>query len=66
MKTLAEHNKKMKTDRWFGGKQELWAGVLCNICRREMVFSDETVMLSNPPQRNVECPNCKIKTRKIG
>jgi len=65
VKTLAEYNKATRGALNAPPDRDP-AGVLCNICRREMEFTDNTVMLSNPPQRNVECPYCRIPARKYG
>jgi len=65
MKTLKEHNEEAKRipceERESGS-----AGVLCDKCDAELVFADDFVLCSFPPQRNVVCKICGYTGRMIG
>jgi DNA-directed RNA polymerase subunit RPC12/RpoP len=37
-------------------------GVECPNCGEELVDSDNYILTSNPPQRNVHCPKCNFKS----
>ena len=41
-------------------------GVKCNKCDAELHYSDDCLLLTLPPQRNVECVGCGNKTRILG
>jgi len=34
------------------------SGVECLICKNEMIYPDNSVFLSNPPQKRIKCMNC--------
>jgi len=68
MKTLSERNKetaaarkKMRDEEHYG-----YAGVACDKCGTEMVYSDGMVLMSNPTQKNVKCLSCGFTGRVVG
>lgn len=65
MKTVDQHNADaVKMIEQYRNQRRL-AGVACNKCGTEMEFADNMILASNPPQKNVICPNpnCKEKGR---
>lgn len=57
MKTLDEHNQIMRKVN----RMKYGVGVACPKCGAEMISSDDTILASNPPQRNVHCADCGYK-----
>lgn len=52
MDNLDQHNDKVRFNKDF-------AGVICPKCKQqEMIFPDNLILESLPPQRNVKCPKC--------
>lgn len=35
-------------------------GIMCDRCGHELMDSDNNILASDPPQRNVHCPNCGL------
>uniref|UniRef100_A0A6H1ZHM3 Uncharacterized protein n=1 Tax=viral metagenome TaxID=1070528 RepID=A0A6H1ZHM3_9ZZZZ len=68
MKTLSEQNKDVYDAMAMMQKEDHCgcAGVACDKCGTEMVFSDMCVLTSYPPQRNVRCPKCGYTGRAVG
>lgn len=61
MKTPEEYNKDYMKKWWELQNSPKKAGVVCE-CGEEMVFSDNMVLTSNPPQAHIHCPKCGVKT----
>jgi len=64
MRKLKDHNREYGTNHIGDPSLEL-AGVLCDKCSNEMVYSDMWTLTSFPPQRHVHCPQCKYEGLKI-
>jgi DNA-directed RNA polymerase subunit RPC12/RpoP len=60
MKTLDEFNsERMKTHSRVNDQSPRSNGIACPICGMELMDSCPMVTLtSNPPQKNVHCPEC--------
>ncbi len=37
----------------------------CPKCGNELLYSDNTILTSYPPQRNIHCPKCSYKGYKL-
>lgn len=57
--TIEEHNEKSSNFHDAGRA----TGVKCNKCNSELYYSDNYLLMTLPPQRNVECVGCGNKTR---
>ena len=55
LKSLKDHNKEKLADIQAKQKQLKGNGIACPDCGKELFDSSETVLLSNPPQYEVEC-----------
>lgn len=64
MKTLNEYNKDRRAEIKTAEQIPQKAGVLCE-CGAELVYSDNCVLTSMPPQRNVHCPSCGFSGYKV-
>ena len=58
LKTIQEHN-----DEVYHRLGNYNTSVECPNCGKELQFVDNTVMLSNPPQRDVKCFECGYTNR---
>ena len=67
LKTIDEHN-------WYMSNQQVKpnkTGVACpkchshTECSSELLYLDDMILLSNPPQRNVGCEKCNFVTTII-
>lgn len=60
MKNLDEHNTEAMEEYWKACKreEERRTGVACPACKAELIFSDNDLLPSIPPKRNVQCPQC--------
>ncbi len=56
LKTLEEHNKG-KVGSTFDLEQRP-NGIGCPLCGKELVDSNNAILTSNPPQKNIHCPDC--------
>ena len=67
LKTLREHNGEVHAERSAMREDghHGYAGVLCDECGWQMVFSDGMMLMSNPPQMNVKCLHCGYSGRKV-
>jgi DNA-directed RNA polymerase subunit RPC12/RpoP len=62
MKTLSEYDKEYHERRNYTKSSEYSTGIACDKCKHELSFtSPNLVLMSSPPQKNVECPNCGFK-----
>jgi len=59
MPTPEEYNKKYFEKLKKLKEQARHTGVRCPKCREEMLYSNTTILTSNPPQRSIYCPKCK-------
>lgn len=55
MKTIAEHNEEIIRLR---NNRTYYSGIECPRCKLELQFTDNTMLLSSPPQKNVKCFEC--------
>ncbi len=58
MKTKREHNEAA-TEAY---RQSLRTDVACDACGAELLYTDNRLRLSDPPQREVRCSGCGIFT----
>jgi len=58
LKSFKEHEKEM-ADAYYKATHGPWpTGVQCPACDGELFYSDQMVLMSFPPQRNVHCDKC--------
>lgn len=61
MKKISEYNReyaeKLRRER------ERWIGIACDECNYELKGS-KYLLLTNPPQQDIECDNCGWKGRR--
>ena len=62
MITPEEHNKKYFEESAKMKKKAKYTNIKCPECDEEMVYSDNMLLTTNPPQRNIHCPKCKYST----
>lgn len=61
MKTVEEHNNERYRFYYEKKNEKVRAGVACNVCGDEMILPEPDVTYtSNPPQKKVFCPKCKL------
>lgn len=53
MKTIEQHNKQIE-DALLKQRKGL-TDIECPICHKELIYANDSVYLSNPPQREVKC-----------
>jgi hypothetical protein len=51
MKTIKEHNKLI----WDMHNKPIRCGIECPECKKEMVYADNVILTSLPPQRRISC-----------
>lgn len=60
LKTIAEHNAKVL--RRAKSKTNNQPNVACPYCGKALVFADDLILASIPPQRKVRCVSCGVET----
>jgi ribosomal protein S27E len=61
MKSIEEHNKERINS--FTVLEKVETGIQCPQCGDELLeTSPGTLLMSNPPQKNVHCPACKYQS----
>jgi transcription elongation factor Elf1 len=68
MKTLDEHNDERRRERESlrRAQDPHPNGIECPECKAELWDSNPTMLLtSNPPQKNVHCPQCKWRGYRV-
>lgn len=55
---LREYNKRIMEEIKEEREREKHTGVACDECGEELLYSDNSLLMSYPPQRNVRCPKC--------
>lgn len=59
MKTLDEHNQDKILANKEARKRKHLSGIACPKCKTEMIFPRPyEMLLSDPPQKTIECPEC--------
>jgi DNA-directed RNA polymerase subunit RPC12/RpoP len=58
--SLEENNKFFNTFQYENVK--VGNGIACPNCGEELIDSDNYILTSNPPQRNVKCLKCDFKS----
>lgn len=61
MKTLSEYNREYSEK--LRHEKEGWIGIACDECNHELRGSSY-LLLTNPPQQDLECDNCGWKGRR--
>lgn len=64
LKSLEEHNRQILD--YYAEQEELRRkgranGIACPECGKELVDNIEITLMSNPPQKQIWCPNCNYK-----
>lgn len=62
--TLDEHNRQI-SELMAEDSNMRAAGILCNKCGVRMLYSNDVILSSIPPRRNVHCPACGETGYKI-
>lgn len=62
MLTPDEYNKNYLERHRKREERVIRAGVKCPRCGKEMLYNSNTILLSDPPQRQIHCPNCEFFT----
>lgn len=57
LKTIEEHNQ-FKRDQYFQKNQPQKTGIECPQCHNELLYADNMILTSYPPQRRVFCDKC--------
>lgn len=65
MKTLDQHNAERRDAHKAANTYPKPNGIACPKCGSEMCDSDPFTLASNPPQRNVHCPECNFRGYRI-
>lgn len=66
MRTLKDFNANRRKIYDLAGPRPRPNGIECPICGAELMDSKPTVtLMSNPPQKNVHCPKCEYRGRRI-
>jgi DNA-directed RNA polymerase subunit RPC12/RpoP len=58
--SLKEHNNRFNDFIYENVK--CGNGIACPNCNEELMDSDNYILTSNPPQRNVKCTKCDFKS----
>ena len=58
--SLEDNNKFFNTFQYESIK--CGNGISCPVCGEELIDSDNYILTSNPPQRNVKCLKCEFKS----
>lgn len=53
MKSISEHNNELS--RVYQKQNSLLTGIKCPECNAELMYADDSIYTSNPPQRKVMC-----------
>jgi hypothetical protein len=61
LKSLKEHMEDVKLRVMM--QRERLTGIACPYCGHELRYVGDTAMMSNPPQRKVECSDCDYRSR---
>lgn len=65
LKTLDEFNKERQQLHRKTESYPKRNGIECPKCGEELMDADDTILLSNPPQRNVVCSSCDFRGYRI-
>jgi hypothetical protein len=65
VKTLEQHNLTQQVIIDYNRSIKYHAKVLCDKCGTELLYSDDMILASSPPKRNVHCPHCGTHGYKI-
>lgn len=62
METIEEYERRRLQEIREAENAVRYTGIKCLRCVSEMINTDDIILTSNPPQKNIVCPNCGYAT----